>query len=52
MTSPAIGGGNAIYIYITSRGVNLLKLGEIKVNSKVRKVKIFGINQFDTVGII
>ena len=50
MTSPALGGGNACYI-IFRAAINL-EFGEIKVISRIRKVKKFGINKFNTIGIM
>ena len=39
MTTPALGGGNALYII--SRGATHLESGEIKVNNLIIKVKKF-----------
>ena len=45
-----LGGGNACYNI--SRGAINLEFGEIKVVSRIRKVKKFGINKFNTNGIM
>ena len=50
MTSPALGGGNVDYII--SSGATKLGFGELKIISKIRKVKKFGTYEFNTIGII
>ena len=50
MTSPALGGGNAYYII--SSGATNLGFGEIKVISKIGKLKKFGMNKLNTIVII
>ena len=49
MTSPLLGGGNALYII--SRGATHLEFGDIKVISDIRKVKKIGMYKFITIGI-
>ena len=49
MTSPAFGGGNVLYKI--SRDDTHMEIGEIKVISKIRKVKKIGVYKFNTIGI-
>ena len=50
MTTLALGSGDEFYIF--SGGNTNLEFGEIKVFSKIRKVKTFGMNMFNTIGIV
>ena len=50
MTSPALGGGKTSNIF-SGCAINL-EIGEIKVISKITKFNKFGMNMYNTFGIV